>query len=337
MSVADIAAQPDSRNFAEEIGALLRKDYSRVLSARIRALDHKVTCDAPGVTLRLHFPAFRGLDATVGELVDVIALYMLHFALPRSQIDGLKGLLPSLSFEELSLRHSQLEQKAFSLFKLAQQATNRNGEAGELLLYLLTEWILKAPQLIAKMSLKTDRNMPVHGADGVHVRYCDDSNRLFLYWGESKCYADVVRAISEATKSIIKALQHESISHELRLVDQNIDLSGLSQIAKTTLLGYLDPFDERSNQRVDVTTCLIGFDFDGFRKLTSEHLDPEAEFRRLATIRLAELAPAVSSALQTENLSAREIELFFFPLPSVQRLRDLFQTKIGWNNASGTP
>ena len=58
-----------------------------------------------------------------------------------------------------------------------------------------------APQLIAKMSLKTNPKMPVHGADGVHVRYSKADKRLLLYWGESKVHADVGAAISAGFKA----------------------------------------------------------------------------------------------------------------------------------------
>jgi hypothetical protein len=38
------------------------------------------------------------------------------------------------------------------------------------------------------MSLKTSREMHVHGTDGIHARMEDDG-RLALYWGESKLHA----------------------------------------------------------------------------------------------------------------------------------------------------
>jgi hypothetical protein len=69
--------------------------------------------------------------------------------------------------------------------------------------YLLTEWILEAPQLLAKMSLKTNKEMPVHGADGVHVRFCEDAQQLRFYWGESKLYADVGQGITAAVSSVV--------------------------------------------------------------------------------------------------------------------------------------
>jgi HamA len=145
-----------------------------------------VKCGCKGVTLRLHFPSLRQSKPTVFELIEVILPYLVPFALPRSEVNAVDALYGKTGSEHFKLRYFQLVESAKSLFKRANEATNRNGEAGELLLYLLTEWVLGAPQLIAKMSLKTNRDMPVHGADGVHVRYSKNDNRLLLCWGESK-------------------------------------------------------------------------------------------------------------------------------------------------------
>jgi len=49
--------------------------------------------------------------------------------------------------------------------------TGRSGELGELLLYMLIEWVLKAPIVASKMYLKTSQQMPVHGVDGIHLGY----------------------------------------------------------------------------------------------------------------------------------------------------------------------
>jgi hypothetical protein len=310
--------------------AALRKDYSK-LSARIRSLQHSVTCDCAGAVLRLHFPSFRQSKPTVQELIDVIVPCLVPFALPRSEIKTVDALYGKASGEDFKLRYFQLVENAKSLFKRANVATNRNGEAGELLLYLLTEWVLEAPQLIAKMSLKTNREMPVHGADGVHVRYSKADNRLFLYWGESKLYAGVKDAIAAAAKSIVEALQPDKLKHEINLVQRNIDFSGLEETEKKALLKYLDPFDETYNERHDVTTCLVGFDFGGFSAVSKlDDLQAEAEFRKIAVDALSDIAPTLAKSLASAGLDGRPIEFFFFPVPSVQELRDAFQEKIGW-------
>lgn len=314
----------------EMVLAALRRDYSK-LGPRIRELQHEITCECSGVTLRLHFPAFRQGKTTVHELVELAWLHLTPFALTRKEIDAVRALQSTLPFDEFLIRTTQLNDAAAKLFIKAHKATNRNGEAGELLLYLLTEWILGAPQFIAKMTLKTNSQMPVHGADGVHVRYCAESARLFLYWGESKMYGDVDAAITAAATSIAKSLQPSELDHEIQLVQRNIDFTGLGADGKAALLRYLDPHEEAYNERKDVITCLIGLDFDGFQ-MASAAGDQAAEdtFRALAKEKLAQVAPKVGTALKTAGLDTQAVELFFFPLPTVQEFRDLFQARIGW-------
>jgi hypothetical protein len=199
------------------------------------------------------------------------------------------------------------------------------------LLYLLTEWLLDAPQIIAKMSLKTSAQMPVHGSDGIHVRFDASAKRLIFYSGEAKLHGDLKSGIASAIGSIKAGLSAEKAQHEIELVQRHIDFSGLDEPAQTALLRYLDPFDEASNDRVEVVTCLIGFDFGGYVTLASSASDnPDADFRRLATAELQEVGPIFAKSLTDAGLAQRRIELFLLPLPSVTVLRDLFQNQIGW-------
>lgn len=316
----------------ERFIASLQKDYSK-LAVRIRELTHSVTCEAEGVTLRLYFPAISRGKPTVLELVNVISDYVTTFALSRVQIASLTEDYGTTPFDEFRIRCERLQREATALFIRAQRATNRNGEAGELLLYLLTEWILKAPQILTKMGLKTNRDMPVHGTDGIHIGYSRVRQSLCLYWGESKLFEDVNTAILRAVDSIKKALTSESMQHEISLVARHIDAAGLSPEEKTLVLSFLDPYEhENYNRRVDVITCLIGFDFEAFSQL-DENSD-ETQFRSLASSKLQELAPRLSKALKSAGIQNQSIEVFFFPVPSVQDLRNLFQAKIGWKNDS---
>ena len=328
-----MASSKSSKDESPKLAAILaalHRDYSK-LAPRIRSLEHSITCECENVTLRLHFPSLRQGKATVYELVDTVLHFLIPFALPRSEIAAVNNLYGKISVDEFTLKTSQLFQSAISLFIRANKATNRNGEAGELLLYLLTEWILSAPQLIAKMSLKTSSDMPVHGADGVHVRYSSERSKLILYWGESKFYEDVAQAIVAAVKSISNALDPKKMQHELELVQRNIDFSGLDAVAQSELLRHLDPFDEASNERHDVITCLIGFDFEAFKQITASDGDTaEEKFCELAKTKLAALSKTASNTLKAAGLAGQTIEIFFFPVPSVQDFRDLFQAKIGW-------
>ncbi|WP_333781334.1 DUF1837 domain-containing protein [Rhodopseudomonas palustris] len=313
----------------EGLCAALRKDYSS-LSSRIRTLEHRVSCGCNGVTLRLHFPSFRQGKPTVSDLIQTIATFLPPFALPRSEINAVTKLYGSIDVDAYNAKVTQLYQSAVTLFIRANRATNRNGEAGELLLYLLTEWILAAPQILAKMSLKTNRDMPVHGADGIHIGYNSTNGALLIYWGESKLYADVNQAINAAIDSVCAASDPEKTQHELSLIQRNIDFAGLTESAKRALLRYLDPFDEASNHWEGIPTCLIGFDFSGFQKAAQAKNNAEATFQQLAEEHLKTLSPTITTKLTAAGLDDQTIELFFFPLPSVQRFRDVFQKHIGW-------
>jgi hypothetical protein len=318
----------------EQFIASLQKDYSS-LSVRIRELIHSVKCETDGVTLRLYFPAISHGKPKILELVSTILDYVTTFALSRAQADSLMESYGTISADEFRVRCERLQREAIALFIRAQKATNRTGEAGELLLYLLTEWILKAPQILAKMGLKTNRDMPVHGTDGIHIGYSHEKKSFCFYWGESKLFEDVNTAISRAAKSIKTALKPQSMEHEISLVARNINAAGLSQEEQSLVLSFLDPYgSENYNKRVDVITCLIGFNFDAFDKLDQN--SDEQQFRLFALAKLQEIAPHFSKALKSAGIRNQPIEVFFFPVPSVQDLRDLFQAKIGWKNDSSS-
>ncbi len=312
----------------EEALGLLKRDLSK-LAVNLRVADHTVTTECDRLTLRLHYPAFRQGKPMVSELIDAVSMHVVHFCLPRKDVAAVHDLYGSVDVEEFTQRVEALRQEAYDLFKRAHLATNRNGEAGELILYLLTEWLLGAPQIIAKMSLKTNTEMPVHGADGVHARYCPETDRLFVYWGEAKLYQDIGDAIAEAAKSIAESLKDEKLKHEIGLVKRYLDLSGLTEPAKKAMLAMLNPFGPGYANRHDVISCLIAFDFDAFAAALVAD-DPEEEFRKLACAKLAEVGPKIASALKGKGIAHQPVEMFIVPVPSVERLRELFQDKIGW-------
>lgn len=307
--------------------ASLGREWGR-LAARVRTLDHAVTTPCARLNLRLHYPPLRDAQATVAELVSVIKLFIPNFCLPRKEIEEVYARKDKLDAFDFHAELTALNGRALDLFMRAQAARGRSGEAGELLLYLLTEWLLEAPQIVAKMSLKTSRDMPVHGADGIHVKFLPATGRLVLYSGEAKMHADVGSAVRSAAESIVHALSPARMGRELDLVRRDLDLSGLPSGAREALLGYLNPFDERSNQRIDAITCLLGFDFAGYGEVRSA-ADADAAFRRLALRQLRLTSAAFSRALVKAGLSDQAVELFLLPLPSVSDFRSLFSEGIG--------
>lgn len=327
-----VASPTDSVDLDAALAAL-KRDLTG-LSAKLASIDHSIKTECAGLSLRLHFPAFRQRKPMIAELIDAVSLNIINFCLPRSQVNEVQAFYGKLPVDEFMQRVERLRQEAFDLFKRAHQKTNRNGEAGELILYLLTEWILGAPQIIAKMSLKTSSEMAVHGADGVHVRYCNDTGRLFVYWGEAKLYKDIAGAIAAAAGSIEESLRDEKVKHEITLVKRYLNLSDMDAPARAALLDLLDPFGANTANRHDVVTCLIAFDFDGFDLPEGASGDAEADFRQSALAKLDEIAPKIAAALSNKGMAHQAVEMFIIPVPSVARMRELFQDKIGWKHSA---
>lgn len=323
-----------SQNDLETALAGLQRSW-QPLAVRIKTVEHDVTTPCSQLTLRLHFPAFRERESTVNDLVEVISTYMARFCLPRKQLAETYAKKATLDDDDYHLELTRLDHEAASLFIRGNRLSNRNGEGGELLLYLMTEWILNAPQIIAKMSLKTNRQVPAHGSDGVHVRYDAATGKLVIFSGEAKLQQSLGKAISSAVESIGNALNAEQMSHELSLIKRHIDFTGMDDAAKSALLEYLNPYGTSSNARVEAVTCLIAFDFEAFETIrtASNDLDPEVAFFVEAQKAVAKAGPAIAKALTDAGLGGRQVELFLFPLPSTAIFRTLFQNRIGWTEA----
>lgn len=320
-----------SQNDLETALAALQRSW-QPLAVRIKTVEHDVETSCSQLTLRLHFPAFRERESTVNDLVEVISKYMARFCLPRKQLAKTYAKKGMLDDEDYHLELTRLDHEAASLFIRGNRLSNRNGEGGELLLYLMTEWVLSAPQIIAKMSLKTNRQVPAHGSDGVHVRYDAATSRLVIFSGEAKLQKSLGKAISSAVESIGNALNAEQMSHELNLIKRNIDFTGMNKAAKSALLEYLNPYGTSSNARVEAVTCLIAFDFETFETIrtSSTDIDPDAVFAVAARKAIAKAGQAIANALTNAGLGGRQVELFLFPLPSTSAFRTLFQNRIGW-------
>ena len=203
-----LVGEKDDAGTLPAIIASLKNDFSS-LSALIRTLGPPATCGGGDITIRAHYLPFRNGKPMTGELLDEIRSYICNFAMSRTEIAKVHELAETATHQQRLIAYTKLRDDAADLFMKAQKSTNRNGECGELLLYLLVEWILEAPQVLAKMSLKTNASMPIHGSDGIHVRYDSLSESLIFFWGEAKFHATIGGALDSALTSIVSTLKCE--------------------------------------------------------------------------------------------------------------------------------
>lgn len=307
---------------------LLRGKHTH-FSVRVKALQCGLIEGLSRVNVRFYYLTFRdGLPST-SEFVEYLKDQLIFFCIPRKERVQAEQLIAADSTEMYRVL-PRLYEKAKSLFIEAKKGEDRTGEPGELILFVLLEWALKAPQIVSKMYLKTNRNMPVHGADGIHARL-DESGSLVLFFGESKMYEDFSGALSAAVTSIKEAQSsYVAQSRELDLVRDHHSFGPEDQHLVTALLDYLDYRSPKSNQYSRCFASLIGFEFSAYEKL--KQFGPqavEAEFVKLCTERINSAVPLVAQKVKENTMDTLNLEFFLMPFQSISELRTMFYAVTG--------
>lgn len=313
-------------NLEQQIGILLG-DFTK-LSPRIKHLLFDTGACGERVDVRCSYISFRDGQQTFDDFIDTVFEHIIPFCIPRSEIKAAQEKLAEGDHVAAGRIFTNLSEKARSLFIKAKKGSHRSGEAGEIVLYILTEWLLNAPQIVSKMYLKTNNNMPVHGTDGIHAKYDSGTKHLYLYWGESKAHTTVESALSSALDSIKEFITDGHDKREIEIVSAYSDFNDLDDEAKESFLCYLDPYADESNDRIVVHSCLLVFGFNPPDIATPDN--SEKEFVRLTKEKVEEFITSIRSEIKKKELDHQRFEFFLMPVPSVEGFRDKFQEKIGW-------
>ncbi|MEV7761265.1 HamA C-terminal domain-containing protein [Curtobacterium flaccumfaciens] len=308
---------PELDGFQQLLAELARGDAKEIEHL---LLSHETPVVLPdtNATVRTHFVASDANGQPAVELLaQAMAYAALEFCVPRARI---QAAADAYSKTKSPMAFSRLQAQARDLFVNA----DGTGEGGELLLFLLLERVLKLPQLLAKMSLKTNKNVHVHGSDGVHARLADDGV-LELSWGESKLYKSSSKAISDCFSSIAPFLGSagDSRRRDLLLVRDHLN------VEDEALAAYiLDYFDESNAKILDVRwngVCLIGFDYPDYPDLKKLAKEQSLEVSKA----VKKWHKAVSKRLDTHALKSVQFDVFCIPFPSVEAVRKSVRENLG--------
>ena len=213
---------------------------------------------------------------------------------------------------------NRLNREARNLFTRAPTG----GEAGELLLYFLMETVLQAPQMVAKMELKTSSKMELHGSDGIHMRWNEADKLLDVYFGEAKLHESVSSALDSAFRSITEFHQNDLAKRELSIVTSHYKWA--DNRTKELVLRYIDRQDPVGDCRLN-HSCLIGYDWKEYQRLDGEDrhvfIDEFTTIYRSDTPRLIEL---LKRRFQNFTFRQFHFEVFVLPFRGVQEFRDAF-------------
>lgn len=300
----------------EYLDKMLRGDGTE-LNAYINAVEKEKTVNDTQATARCYMINFNGQDfPRSNDLGKVLIEYLLDYSIPRQEIR-------KAQYKDLEMNTSKhiaaLHQKARKLFT----TVSKTGEPGEVLLYLMTQSILKLPQAIAKMSLKTSSQLHYNGADGVHLGYDSENQKLNVYWGEAKLYQNHGEAIKNCFESLAPYLAADE-SHRVRDLDLlTSNLSTFEEPFAEALINYLDPDHPSYNSLEFKGVCLIGFDYTKYpreQRVKKQHQVLSEILNDLE----GWILKVKTSINQHQDLNNMVIEVFLLPFPSVSDFRTAF-------------
>lgn len=198
----------------------------------------------------------------------------------------------------------------------------KSGEAGEMLIYFLIEAILGAPQLIAKMELKTNPKLESFGADGVHVKWSDHDRSLEIYCAESKLEREPSKAIAHCVESLREFHLKDALQHELRLVTSHFKHT--DETTKQAITRILDNKEPTINWRLR-HACLVGYDSKHYGSLAGKTLaDMEADFKAKYAKNRERLLNLVTTHFGKVKNPLITFEVFILPFRTVQEFRRAF-------------
>jgi hypothetical protein len=313
-SLAGKTTQPAERSTLlpelEKFLTVTAQQYGACLSH----IEHDYILDGASATMRLHYVR---LDANgrpkFKELAQVLAFHLGHYAVMAQR-------------HQRATTHVDHVKLYLEAKKLLRQYA-KTGEPGELLLYFLMEAVLKAPQAICKMSLKTNRREEVKGSDGVHLRWDESRKRLILYFGEAKLYKSLSSAMEAAMESIEKFHAQGAEEHEVFLASNHFNL--LDNKLKSEVCAFMDKTASKDGYELQ-HACLIGFDWAQYGDLDHPKRRKEfiADFHKRYLEQGSTIHEALARRLKKFKYNHLIFEFFFVPFQSVQEFRDWFLNEV---------
>lgn len=311
-----------------EILETLLNDHKK-LNVILKTITHSWQTENTRGTGTFYYVDFRDGQYNGDIFVDYLSKKLPFFCLPKKDIEAVVSITDK---QEQIEKSGELYEKAKSVFRQVSKRKKKEkqeGEPGELILFCFLEWALSAPQVVAKMSLKTDPQMPVHGADGIHIGKSDDM--LLLYFGESKLYKQISNAINDALESCKGiAKNQEEKTFEIKILRDHLDLGeGKKELAKE-IYEHLDPYSEKNKKVKNIFSCFIGFDFSKYSEI--KNLPPSEiskKFEELYLERIKSACALISKKIKEKDIQDLNFHFFLLPFQSVEEFRTSFYKKIG--------
>jgi hypothetical protein len=285
------------------------------------------------------YPSFNYTQVDVDAVVDFLDRCLVDYCIPRTEVAAVcppaDGILDRAALAKLREAFSALKDRARKSFIRSRSELKKGGEAGELILYCFLERLLKAPQLVSKMNLKTSGNQSVFGRDGIHISFDDPSKSLILWLGESKLDEQFSDAASRIIESVLGYLSDlELREHEINVIRSHADYGEIPDWAKSELRALINPYSGGPPKAGNIHACLLGFQWEEYSKILK--LAPEeieSAFKGAYLVRIKSGCQLLKSKVDSHLPADCRLIFFLLPFPSLATLRKIFAQKLGMNDA----
>lgn len=298
--------------------------------ARLKEIKYQWLAEGLSVDGRFFYLSFKDGKPSIDEFVTFIYHKIIYFCIPDTKIKEYMR-----KYEETGdMKYfMELSDQAKALFIRAKKQATTTGEPAELILFMLMEAVMEAPQIASKMFLKTSANMPVHGSDGIHVSFNQETNRLKLYWGESKFFQSLSSALDQIVSSIEGFITEDDNGipkdRDIEIIKDHISIE--NNLLKTELLKFFDPYEEQSNNLEEIFACFVGFDYTVLGQL--DRLDQKLineQFEEKYAMRIQTACELFADKLKaSEKLRKLRFLFFLVPFEKISEVRSKFMRKLG--------
>lgn len=209
---------------------------------------------------------------------------------------------------------------------------SRASEVGEVLAYCIAVHHLQAAQVAAKMSLKTNANMPVHGLDGIHATV--QNGAMVVFFLESKLSQSANAGVKEYAGSVAGFFDGtKQYLMEYSIVGDLGNLDTLDGAERELALKFFDVMGNPDAPRVERSIGVVCYSEKLFESVPSV-LDGqpygfhEKHFADSYTQLLKHHQEAALKHLTDNKVDPNKCSVFFVAVPDVDKLRELFYEQL---------
>ena len=245
-------------------------------------------------------------------LLDNIINYVLDTNEPTQSV------LSDHQKEKITIQRYR-DARSFFITSLKQNT----GEIGEMLLFMILE-TNGMPQVVSKMLLKTNPNLPYNGFDAIHVKYTN--GEITYYLGESKMIKNFNTALQKSIESITDSLKNQKkIEYEINIIKKHIDKNRFGKEVSDELINALNPYTSDKKNLSYSYPIFIGCDWKSFGVDVISHNENFDEYvKKKYSKNHGEIESNIKEKINISELKNEISHFYILPFTNIEKFRTDF-------------